>query len=130
MSSKEVRSLCETRNVLESVTDSTVIFGLSYFGFPARIQISFDRKSATMTGIEVKFKEPTKVIEDTLVNHFTRVTGNVPFRQAKEKSVLIITIKMEVAAWKFPTEAVSLIGAKRNDVMFDLHLSLLPHPKQ
>jgi hypothetical protein len=130
ISINEVRSLCEVRHVLESSTDSTVIVGMSYFGFPARVEINFDRPLATLSRIQVKFKDPTKAIEDTLVDHFTRACGSAPYRQAKEKSLLIMTIKMEIAAWKSPTEIINLMGAKRNDVLFDLYLSLLPPSKK
>jgi hypothetical protein len=126
----EARSLCEAHHVLEGSTDTTVIFGMSYFGFPAKAEIAFDRTLATMERIQVKFNDASNAIEDTLVNHFTRTSGNAPYRQTREKSVIIMTIKMEIAAWKLPTEIVNLITAKRNDTLFELRLSLLPRSKQ
>lgn len=130
MSLNEARSLCEAHHVLEGSTDSTVTLRMSYFGFPAKAEIVFDRALATMERIQVKFNDAAKAIEDSLVNHFTRTSGNAPYRQAKEKSLLIMTIKMEVAAWKLPTEIINLVTAKRNDVLFEIHLTLLPHSKK
>jgi len=129
MSLNEARSLCESHHVLENSTDSTINFGVNYFGFSARTEIVFDRSSMTMARIQVKFNDAAKAIEDSLVNHFTLTTGSAPYRQVKEKSLLIMTIRMEIAAWKLPTEIVNLITAKRNDTLFELHLGILPRGK-
>jgi hypothetical protein len=130
MSLSEARSLCEARHVLRGSSDSSVTFEMSYLGFPASAELTFDHGSGTMSHIQVKFKEPTKTIEDTLVNHFTRTCGREPVRQVKEKSLLIITIRMEAAVWKLPSAVVELVTAKRNDSIFDLHLVLLPLAKK
>ena len=130
MSLVEVKNLCAAHQSLETGTDTTVIAGMNYFGFPTRIQIMFLHGSPSINSITVKFKSPTRQIADTLINHFTRLTGKEPLRQTKEKSLLIVTLRMELSGWKLRDGTVSLIAAKHNDDIFDLFLTLLPASKQ
>ena len=124
------RKIFESRNILESSTDSIVVGRMNYFGFPTRVEIAFYRGSAGMRSVNVKFKNPTRAIEDTLVNHFTQLANRAPVRQTKEKSLLIMTLKMEIAIWKLSSGTVLLVTGKRNEEIFDLYLSLLPPSKE
>ena len=124
------KKLFEARHILESSSDSMVVAGMSYLGFAARVEIAFSHGSSGVSSARVKFKNPTHAMEDTLVNHFTRLTNREPLRQSKEKSLLIITLKMEIAAWKLPFGTAILVTAKRNEEIFDLYLSILPPSKE
>ena len=101
-----------------------------FFGLSARTEIAFFAGSEGVHDIRVKFHRPTRETEDTLVKHFTALTGKPPVRQTKQKSILVVTLKMETAGWKLSNGTVFLITAKRNEEIFDLLLSFLPPVKE
>jgi hypothetical protein len=39
---------------------------------------------------------------------------------------LLITLRMEVAAWKSKTERITLVVGKKNKSIFDINLSIAP----
>lgn len=130
MSMQEVQNLCQKRNVPESAKDSSIILAVSFFGFSTRTEIQFDKGLRTLKLVQAKFKEPTKAMEDTLLQHFTKICGMAPYRTVKEKSLLIVTVRMQMAVWRSPTELVNLVTATRGDSIFDLSLVLFPPTKQ
>jgi hypothetical protein len=48
----------------------------------------------------------------------------------KEKSVIIMTLRMEMAVWKSSAGLVSLVTAMRDDALFDASLVLYPPTTQ
>ena len=97
---------------------------------PTRTEIQFDQEQKRLKLVQAKFKEPTRALEDTLLRHLTKTYGADPYRTAKEKSLLIVTVRMEMAIWKSSTEVVNLITAMRGDSIFDVSLVLFPPSKQ
>ena len=130
MSMQEVQDLCQKRNVLVSAKDSSIILAVSFFGFSTRTEIQFDKELRILKLVQAKFKEPTKAMEDTLLQHITKICGTPPYRTVKEKTLLIFTVRMQMAVWRSPTELVNLVTAMRGDSLFDLSLVLFPPTKQ
>jgi hypothetical protein len=126
----EVRSLCERRHAAESSTDSVIIISAPMLGFDARTEMQFDHGSKTLKSIQVKFNEPTKTLVDSLTSHFTRIFGRAPIRTVKEKSVIIMTIRMEMAMWRSSAGLVNLVTATRGDAPFNTSLVLRPPTNQ
>ena len=126
----EVQSLCERRHAAQSLTDSTIVLNAPMLGFKARTEMKFDRGLKTLKSVQVKFNESTKTLVDSLTSHFTLVFGHAPFRTVKEKSVIIMTIRMEMATWKSSTGLVNLVTAMRGDMLFDASLVLFPPTTQ
>jgi hypothetical protein len=122
----EVRSLCERRHAVESSTDSAIIISAPMLGFKVRTEMQFDQGSKTLKTVQAKFNEPTKTLVDSLTSHFTRIFGRAPIRTVKEKSVIIMTIRMEMAVWRSSAGLVNLVTATRGDAPFSA--SLLLHP--
>lgn len=122
----EVRSLCKSRHAAQSSTDSTIIISGSMLGFMARTEMQFDEGSKTLKSVQAKFNEPTKTLVDSLTRHFTRIFGRDPLRTVKEKSVIIMTIRMEIATWRSSRGLVNLVTAMRNDALFNASLTLIP----
>lgn len=130
MSMQEVQSVCRAHRVLESANDTSIVIALSFCGFSTRTEIRFDQGLRTIKLVQARFKEPTKAMEDTLLQHLTKTFGTAPFRTAKEKSVLIVTIRMQIAVWRLATEVVNLVTAMRGDSIFDVSLVLFRPTKQ
>ena len=126
----EVLSLCKHRHATESSTDSAIIISAPMLGFMARTEMQFDPGSKTLKLVQVKFNECTKTLVDSLTSHFTRMFGRAPMRTAKEKSLIIITIRMEMAMWRSSMGLVNLVTAMRGDTLFDASLVLLPPTTQ
>lgn len=126
----EVRSLCERYHAIESSTDSAIITRAPMLGFKARAEMQFDQGSKTLKSVQVKFNEPTKTLVDSLTSHFTRIFGRAPIRTVKEKSVIIMTIRMEMAMWRSSMGLVSLVTAMRDDALFNASLVLYPPTTQ
>jgi hypothetical protein len=130
MSMEEVQSICQKNSVLESAKDSLIVLAVSFFGCSTRTEIQFDKEHKTLKLVQAKFKEPTKAAADTLLQHLTAICGRPPYRTVKEKSLLIVTIRMQMAVWRSPTEIVNLVTATGGDSIFDLSLVLFPPTKQ
>jgi hypothetical protein len=127
---KEVRNLCETRHVIQNSTDSAMIISAPMLGFAARTEVQFDRELKTIKLIQVKFEESTKSLVDSVTSYFTRTLGRQPILTVKEKSLLIVTVRMELASWRSPTGVVSLVTAKRGDSLFNASLMMGPPTNQ
>jgi hypothetical protein len=130
MGMQDVQSLCQEGSVLEYSKDSLVILNVSFFGSSCRTEIQFDQDLKKIKRVQVKFKEATKALEDTLVQHFTALCGMAPYRTMKEKNLLIVTLRIQIAAWRLPTEIVSLVTGMKGDDIMDLSLMLAPPTKQ
>jgi hypothetical protein len=126
MSREKVLSLCTANRINVGENDTTVSFDMKVFDVEAKTLVRFKNKAEKPWLIEVKFKELTDKLVDTLVNHFTRTTGESPLRAAKEKSLLLITMRMEVAAWKTKTEKIRLLVGRQGKSIFDINLSFDP----
>jgi hypothetical protein len=122
----EVRSLCERQHAVESSTDSAIIISAPMLGFMARTEMKFDQGSRTLKTVEANFNEPTKTLVDSLTSHFTRIFGRAPIRTVKEKSVIIMTLRMEMAVWRSSAGLVNLVTATRSDDPFSVRLLLRP----
>lgn len=122
----EVQGLCERHHVVPSVTDSAIVIAVPALGFASHTELQFDQHSKTLKSLQVKFNEPTTLLADSISNYFTRTTGRGPVRTAKEKSLLIITIRMEMALWRSSTGLVNLVTAMRGGSLFDASLVLFP----
>ena len=126
MNKERVLHVCAANNVNAIETDTTVTFDMRVFDVEAKAFVRFKDKTEKPWVIEVKFKELTEKLVDTLVNHFTRTTGESPLRAAKEKSLILITMRMELVAWKTKMDKIRLIIGRRGDSIFAINLSLGP----
>lgn len=126
MNKERVLNICAVNKVSAGETDTTVTFDMKVLDFGAKTFVRFKDKTEKPWVIEVKFKELTEKLVDTLVYHFTRTTGESPLRAAKEKSLLLITMRMELAAWKTKAEKIRLMVGRRGDSIFAITLSLEP----
>lgn len=115
---KDVRFLCESRHIVQSSTDSSMIINSPMLGFAALTEIQFAGDLKTIKLIQVKFNEATTALVDSITSHFIRIMGHQPIRTVKEKSLLIFTIRMEVASWKSRTGIVNLFASKRGESLF------------
>lgn len=122
----EVRDLCVRRHVEASQTDSAMVIRSPMVGFAARTELQFDQNLGTLKLVQVKFSKSTQTLVDSVTNHLARTIGRAPVRTVKEKSVLIMTLRMEIASWRLSTGLVNLVAAKRGDSLFDASLVLLP----
>jgi hypothetical protein len=126
MSTSEVQNLCDSKWKATSSTDSTLVYNSSFFGAEARTKIQFDVKSKKPRIIDIGFEHANSTMRDTLVSHFTLTTGRPPIITTKEKSAIIFTIKMEVAAWKTGKETVGVMTAMRGSSVIALNLIITP----
>jgi hypothetical protein len=122
----EVQRLCERHRIAMSTTDSAIVVTQPVLGFAARTELQFDQTAKTLKLVQAKFNEPSKALADSITSYFTRTLGRGPIRTAKEKSLLIITIRMEMALWKSPTGLVNLVTAMRGESLFDASLVFFP----
>lgn len=122
----EVRGLCERHHVALTATDSAIVVNLPVLGFASRTELQFDQHLKTLKLVQAKFNEPTKALADSITSFLTRMLGRGPARTVKEKSLLIITIRMEMALWKSSTGIVNLVTAMRGESFFDASLVLFP----
>jgi len=126
MNKEYLISLCAAAKVNVGGNDTTVTFESRFLGSEAKIFVRFKNKAEKPWGIDVKFKEATEKLLDTLVNHFTRTTGESPRTAAKEKNLVLITMRMEIALWKTKTENIRLLVGRQGKSIFDINLSLGP----
>jgi hypothetical protein len=126
----EARGLCERHHVAQTSTDSAIVITIPLLGFASRTELQFDQHSKILKSVQAKFNEPTKLLADSITNYFTRTMGRGPVRTAKEKSLLIITIRMEMALWKSSTGLINLVTAMRGGTIFDASLVLFPPTEQ
>lgn len=122
----EVQSLCERHGVAMTATDSAIVITLPVLGFASRTELQFDEKQKTLKLVQAKFGEPTKILADSLTSYLTRALGRGPVRTAKEKSLLIITVRMEMALWRTAAGMVNLVTATRGESLFNASLVLFP----
>jgi hypothetical protein len=122
----EVRDFCALRAVDASTTDSAIIISARMLGFAARTELKFDQNLKTLKLVQAKFSESTKTVIDSLTNHLTRMFGRGPLRTVKEKSLLIMTLRMEFASWRSAAGLVNIVTAMRGDSPFDVSLVLFP----
>ena len=126
----EVRGLCERHHVAATSTDSAIFIPIPVLGFASRTELQFDQHLKTLKLVQAKFNEPTKLLADSITSYLTRTMGKAPVRTAKEKNLLITTIRMEMALWKSSTGLVNLVTAMRGDSFFDASLVLFPPTEQ
>ena len=126
----EARNLCEQRRVATTSTDSTIVISVPVLGFASRTDLQFDEHLKTLKSVQAKFNEPTKLLADSISSHLTRTLGRGPVRTSKEKSLLIVTIRMEMALWRSSTGLVNLVTAMRGESLFDASLVLFPPTAQ
>jgi hypothetical protein len=126
----EARSLCERHHVAVTSTDSAIVVTIPVLGFASRTELQFDQYSKILKSVQAKFNEPTKLLADSITSYLTRMLGRGPVRTVKEKSLLIITIRMEMALWKSSTGLVNLVTAMRGESLFDASLVLFPPTTQ
>jgi hypothetical protein len=130
ISINDVRDLCIRRHVEAVSTDSAIIIRERMLGFAAHTEFKFDQDLKVLKLVQIKFSEATKTVIDSVTNHFTRLFGRAPLRTVKEKSVLIMTLRMELASWRSTSGLVSLVTAMRGDSPFDASLVLMPPTAQ
>ena len=130
MSMQEVQDISQKQGAFESAKDSIVILALSFFGNSTRTEIEFDQDLKKIKHVRAKFKEATKTLEDTLVQHLTRICGAAPYKTTKEKNLLIVTLRIQMAIWKSPTEMINLVSGFKGEDMMDLSLVLRPPTNQ
>ena len=126
----EVRSLCDRHHVAMTTTDSAIVITLPVLGFASRTELQFEQKQKTLKLVQAKFSEPTKTLADSLTSYLTLALGRGPVRTAKEKSLLIITIRMEMAVWRTSAGMVNLVTAMRGESLFDASLIFFPPTTQ
>lgn len=126
MSREKILHLCASEKLNTSGNDTTVTFEAKFLGVEAKTYVRFKGKAERPWGIDVKFNELSEKLVDTLVNHFTRITGETPRKAAKEKNLVLMTMRMELAAWKTKTDKIRLIVGRRDKSIFDINLSLEP----
>ncbi len=125
----DVQKTCNDQRVPLSITDTNATFELPMLGFAARTEVAFDRSTQRISQFYVRFSESTQVLVDSISNYFTRLCKHEPYRASKEKSLLIITFRMDLAVWKTQTDAVTLITARRGDTYVSAYLRIAPPPK-
>jgi hypothetical protein len=126
MRTSEVQNLCDSKWKATISTDSTLVYNSSFFGADTRTKIQFDAKLKRPWMIEIGFEHANSTIRDTLVSHFTLTTGRQPVITTKEKSVIIFTMKMVVAAWRVGKETVGVMTAMRGSSVVALSLVITP----
>jgi len=126
MSKEEVLRVCNANKTKIGGSDTTVTLDATLIGAEAKVIMRFKNKGERLEKIEVRFKEQTETLLETVVSHFTRTTGESPVRAEKEKSLLLITMRMEIAGWKTKAEKVILMVGRRNSSIFDMYLSIAP----
>jgi hypothetical protein len=126
----DVRGACGRRQVSEISTDSSIVLREPMLGFAARTELQFDQHAKGLRHVQVRFIEPNQIVVDSTTNYFTRTLNHPPFRTVKEKSLLIVTIRMEIASWRLPSGLVNLVTARRGESLFDASLILLPPTHQ
>jgi hypothetical protein len=126
----EVQSLCERHHVALTPTDSAIVITVPVLGFASRTELQFNGYSKTLKSVQAKFNDPTKLLADSITSYLTRTMGREPVRTVKEKSLLIITIRVEMALWNSSAGLVNLVTAMRGDSMIDASLVLFPPTAQ
>jgi hypothetical protein len=126
MSKEGILKVCSANKVTVGGNDTIVSFEVRALDAKAKAYVRFKNKAERPWVIEVKFNELTEKIVDTLINHFTRTTGESPRRAAKEKSLLLFTMRMELAVWKTKLEHIRLMVGKQGKSIFDINLSIAP----
>ena len=122
MKADEIKDLCENRKTLLRTTDSTLVFQARFFEASTRAKVQFDRTSQLPQMVDVAFEEATTAIRDTLINHFTRKIGKPPLVTTKEKSMIIFTIKMEVASWRSGNEMINVMTMMRGSEILGVNM--------
>jgi len=126
MSMGEIQSLCDGKWKATSGTDSTLVYNTSFFGAEARTKIQFDAKLKKPRIVEIGFEHANSTTRDTIISHFTLTTGRPPVITTKEKSAIIFTIRMIVAAWRTGGETVGVMTAMRGSSVVALSLMITP----
>ena len=126
MSREKVLNICAANKANTGGNDTTVMFDARFFGAEAKTIVRFKSKPERLRGIEVKFKDLTEKLLETLVSHFTRTAGESPLKAEKEKSLLLITLRIEITAWKTKTEKIRLMVGRQNKSIIDISLSIEP----
>ena len=130
MSMQEAQDICRKQGVAASVKDSMVVLEVSFFGSSTRTEIQFDRDLQKIKRVQAKFRDATKALEDTLGQRLTAICGMAPYKTTKEKNLLIVTLRIQMAIWRSPTEIVSLVTGSKGEDLMDLSLVLVPPTKQ
>jgi len=126
LSMDEVRTLCAQRQVSITSTDSAMFVTVPILGFASRTELHFSEHPKTLNRVQARLNQPTKGAADSITNYLSRKFGANPFRTVKEKSVLIITLRMEIASWRLADGLVNVVTAMRGDSIFDASLVLIP----
>jgi hypothetical protein len=126
MSRDAIIKVCAANNLSTSENDTMLTFDAKFFGAEAKSVVRFKNRAQQPWGINVKFKELTEKLLESLVDHFTRTTGESPLKAEKEKNLLLITMRMEITAWKTKTEKITIMVGRRNKAIFDINLSITP----
>ena len=122
MSMGEIRSLYEKTQRLLVTTDSTLTLNTEFFGVEAPTEIRFQQTKRGPAFICIKFSDPSKVLVDTINNHFTQLTRKGPTTTATEKKLFMISLRIEIAKWKTEKESIVLTTALRDGVIGDVGL--------
>lgn len=126
MTRETILHLCASEKLKIGGNDTTITFEAKLLGVEAKTFVRFKSKAERPWGIDVKFKELSEKLVDTLASHITRITGELPRKAAKEKNLILMTMRMEIAAWKTKTDRISLMVGRQNKSIFDINLSLMP----
>ena len=126
MNKESLLRVCAANKLNVSRSDTMIAFNVKAFGVEARAFVRFKSKADKPWVIEVKFKELTEKLVDTLVKHFTLTTGESPLRASKEKNLILVTMRMEFAVWKTKSEHIRLVVGKQGKSIFDINLSIQP----
>jgi len=126
----DVRGLCERHHVVMTPADSAIVVAIPVLGFASRTELQFNGYSKTLKSVQAKFNEPTKLLVDSITSYLTRTMRREPVRTVKEKSLLIFTIRVEMALWNSSAGLVNLVTAMRGDSMIDASLVLFPPTAQ
>ncbi len=129
-SMSEARILCERHRVTMEIRDSTIIVKIPVLGFESRTELQFTETTKSLKSIQAKFNEASGQLADSVTNYFTRTLGAKPVRTFKEKSLIIFTVRLEMALWKSPTGIVNLVTAKQGNSFIDASLVFFPPDDQ
>jgi len=125
-SMSDARTLCEQHRVAIETKDSTIIVTIPVLGFASRTELQFTESLKSLKSVQAKFSDASGQLADSVTNYFTRTLRSLPVRTFKEKSLLIFTVRLEMALWKSPTGIVNLVTAKQGNSFLEASLVFFP----
>ena len=123
---EEARTVCERSRVSPDINDSVVVVTIPLLGFTARTEFQFNQSRQSLKSVQAKFNEANAALVDSVTGFFTRTLGRPPVRTAKEKSLILFTVRLEMAVWRAAWGMVNLVTAKQGNSFLEASLVFFP----